>query len=165
MKVAGKVYLLAFSKFNIPAFLRAIASCELAVLFLYSSRKNFKGTTVLAHRLKQARLRAGLSQEKLGKLAGIDPMSASARMNQYERGKHSPDYQLMCKVAEILKMPVSWFYTADDDEARLQEIFHHLSPAARRPLLTQAENLFVEHSSDTDTGSTGTPAVNIPAAS
>ena len=100
---------------------------------------------MLAHRLKQARLRAGLSQEKLGKLAGIDPMSASARMNQYERGKHSPDYELMCRVADILKMPVSWFYTEDDDLARLQEIFYHLSPVVRRPLLSQAETLFVAH--------------------
>lgn len=95
---------------------------------------------MLAHRLKQARLRAGLSQEKLGKLAGIDPMSASARMNQYERGKHSPDYQLMCRVAEILKMPVSWFYTEDEEHARLQEIFYLLSPAERRLLLIQGES-------------------------
>lgn len=94
---------------------------------------------MLAHRLKQARLRAGLSQEKLGKLAGIDPMSASARMNQYERGKHSPDYQLMCRVAEILKMPVSWFYTDDEDHARLQEIYYLLSPVARQALMAQAE--------------------------
>jgi transcriptional regulator with XRE-family HTH domain len=94
---------------------------------------------VLAHRLKQARLRAGLSQEKLGKLAGIDPMSASARMNQYERGKHSPDYQLMCRVAEILKMPVSWFYTEDEEHARLQEIFYLLGPVERKQLLVQAE--------------------------
>jgi transcriptional regulator with XRE-family HTH domain len=98
---------------------------------------------VLAHRLKQARLRAGLSQEKLGKLAGIDPMSASARMNQYERGKHSPDYQLMCRVAEILKMPVSWFYTEDEEHARLQEIFYLLSPAERRLVLIQAESTLV----------------------
>ena len=97
---------------------------------------------MLAHRLKQARLRVGLSQEKLGKLAGIDPMSASARMNQYERGKHSPDYKLMCKVAEILQMPVSWFYTEDDDQARLQEIFFHMRPANRRPLLAEAEAIF-----------------------
>lgn len=97
---------------------------------------------MLAHRLKQARLRAGLSQEKLGKLAGIDPMSASARMNQYERGKHSPDYKLMCKVAEILQMPVSWFYTEDDDQARLQEIFFHMRAANRRPLLAEAEAIF-----------------------
>ena len=101
-----------------------------------------KGTIVLAHRLKQARLRAGLSQEKLGKLAGIDPMSASARMNQYERGKHSPDYQLMCRVAEILNMPVSWFYTEDEELARLQEIVFHLDGNVRRPLLVQAESLF-----------------------
>jgi len=98
---------------------------------------------VLAHRLKQARLRAGLSQEKLGKLAGIDPMSASARMNQYERGKHSPDYQLMCRVAEILKMPVSWFYTEDEEHARLQEIFYLLSPAEQRLILIQAESTLV----------------------
>jgi transcriptional regulator with XRE-family HTH domain len=101
-----------------------------------------KGTIVLAHRLKQARLRAGLSQEKLGKLAGIDPMSASARMNQYERGKHSPDYQLMCSVAEILNMPVSWFYTEDEEMARLQEIAFHLDVNVRWPLLVQAESLF-----------------------
>ena len=99
----------------------------------------FKGIIVLAHRLKQARLRAGLSQEKLGKLSGIDPMSASARMNQYERGKHSPDYQLMCRVAEILQMPVSWFYTEDEEHARLQEIYHHLSPAIRQSLVNHAE--------------------------
>ena len=106
------------------------------------SRTHIGETIVLAHRLKQARLRAGLSQEKLGKLAGIDPMSASARMNQYERGKHSPDYKLMCKVAEILQMPVSWFYTEDDDQARLQEIFFHMRPANRRPLLAEAESIF-----------------------
>jgi transcriptional regulator with XRE-family HTH domain len=94
---------------------------------------------MISERLKVARLRAGLSQEKLGKLAGIDPTSASARMNQYERGKHSPDYRLMCRVAEILKMPVSWFYTQDDDMARLQEVFFNLSPDARRDLLTHAE--------------------------
>ena len=96
---------------------------------------------MISERLKTARLRAGLSQEKLGKLAGIDPTSASARMNQYERGKHSPDYRLMCRVAEILKMPVSWVYTQDDDLARLQEIFFNMSPDTRSDLLTHAEAL------------------------
>ena len=100
---------------------------------------------MLSHRLKQARLRVGLSQEKLGKLAGIDPMSASARMNQYERGKHSPDYQLMCRVAEILNTPVSWFYTEDEELARLQEVFYHLDPNVREPLLVQAESLIAAH--------------------
>lgn len=104
-----------------------------------SSDKSGGERIMISERLKVARLRAGLSQEKLGKLAGIDPTSASARMNQYERGKHSPDYRLMCRVAEILKMPVSWFYTQDDDMARLQEIFFNLSPESRRDLLAHAE--------------------------
>lgn len=96
---------------------------------------------MISDRLKAARLRAGLSQEKLGKLAGIDPTSASARMNQYERGKHSPDYRLMCRVAEILNMPVSWFYTQDDEQARLQELFYHLDADAKESLLARAEEL------------------------
>jgi len=96
---------------------------------------------MICERLKTARLRAGLSQEKLGKLAGIDPTSASARMNQYERGKHAPDYRLMCKVADILQTPVSWFYTEDEDLARLQEVFHQLDLDARSDLVARAESL------------------------
>jgi len=96
---------------------------------------------MINQRLKTARIRAGLSQEKLGKLAGIDPTSASARMNQYERGKHAPDYRLMCKVAEILDMPVSWFYTEDEDQARLQELFHRLDQMPREHLLLKFESL------------------------
>jgi transcriptional regulator with XRE-family HTH domain len=96
---------------------------------------------MISQRLKAARIRAGLSQEKLGKLAGIDPTSASARMNQYERGKHAPDYRLMCKVAEILDMPVSWFYTEDEDQARLQELFHRLNQMHREHLLLKFESL------------------------
>ena len=96
---------------------------------------------MICERLKSARLNAGLSQEKLGKLAGIDPTSASARMNQYERGKHAPDYRLMCKVAEILQMPVSWFYTEDNDLASLLAAYHQMDASARKELVSQAQGL------------------------
>jgi len=108
---------------------------------------------VLAHRLKQARLRAKLSQEKLGKLAGIDPMSASARMNQYERGKHAPDFELMSKVANILQTPVSWFYTEDDDGARIQELYFQLPADARKTLLTTAEDLIARTNTSNESNS------------
>ncbi|WP_131024637.1 helix-turn-helix transcriptional regulator, partial [Klebsiella variicola] len=52
---------------------------------------------MLTHRLKEARIRASLSQERLGILAGIDEATASPRMNQYERGTHAPDFSLACK--------------------------------------------------------------------
>lgn len=68
-------------------------------------------------RLKAARLAAELTQEKLGILAGIDEFSASARMNQYETGKHVPDWFTMQKIAKVLNIPTSFFYTEEDDIA------------------------------------------------
>lgn len=74
---------------------------------------------MLPHRLKEARLKAGLSQQKLGILAGIDEATASARMNQYERGIHTPDFALACRLAEVLKVPACYFYTVEDDLAEV----------------------------------------------
>jgi hypothetical protein len=59
-------------------------------------------------------------------------------------------------------MPVSWFYTEDEDLARLQEIFYHLSPPVRRPLLTQAENLLAAHPTGANEEQTGTPEASSP---
>jgi transcriptional regulator with XRE-family HTH domain len=61
--------------------------------------------------MKEARTHAGLSQERLGVLAGIDEMSSSARMNQYERGKHEPDFKMVERIAKVLNVPKSYFYT------------------------------------------------------
>ncbi|WP_323016232.1 helix-turn-helix transcriptional regulator [Castellaniella sp.] len=77
-------------------------------------------------RLKEARTEAGLSQEKLGVLAGIDEMSASARMNQYERGKHVPDFGTISRIAKVLNVPPSYFYSVADDEAVLLVTYHRL---------------------------------------
>ncbi|WP_038486974.1 helix-turn-helix domain-containing protein [Collimonas arenae] len=89
----------------------------------------------LAKRLKEARLEAGLSQERLGVLAGIDEMSASARMNQYERGKHVPDLTMVERLASVLNVPAAYFYTADDDLARLLMTFHRLKQSEKKRVL------------------------------
>jgi len=68
----------------------------------------------LPKRLKEARQAADLSQKKLGILCGIDEFSASARMNQYETGKHAPDYETLTRLAKVLKVPVAYFYAEDD---------------------------------------------------
>jgi transcriptional regulator with XRE-family HTH domain len=49
----------------------------------------------VSKRRKDARIAAGLSLKSLGIAAGIDEFSASARMNQYETGKHTPDYLIL----------------------------------------------------------------------
>ncbi|TNL08719.1 transcriptional regulator [Kosakonia cowanii] len=72
---------------------------------------------MLPKRLKAARLSAGISQQQLGILAGIDEATASARMNQYERGVHPPDFALMIRVAEVLDVPSAYFYAVEDDLA------------------------------------------------
>ncbi|MDR3433482.1 MAG: helix-turn-helix transcriptional regulator [Rouxiella aceris] len=74
---------------------------------------------MLPHRLKAARLKAGLSQERLGILAGIDEATASARMNQYERGIHTLDFELACRLASVMQIPACYFYTVEDDLAEM----------------------------------------------
>lgn len=80
----------------------------------------------VASRLKQARMRCGLSQRNLGIAAGIDEASSSARMNQYERAKHVPDFDTLSKLAKVLDVPVSYFYCVDDSDAEFQLNYHQL---------------------------------------
>ena len=65
-------------------------------------------------RLKEARLAKGLSQKNLGIIAGIDEFSASSRMNQYEKGKHTPDFTTLKRLAEVLGVPTAFFYCEED---------------------------------------------------
>lgn len=91
--------------------------------------------SVFAKRLKEARTRAGLSQEKLGVLAGIDEMSSSSRMNQYEKAKHEPDFSMVERIAKVLNVPESYFYAKDDEAAWLLVVFHRLPSEARLRVL------------------------------
>jgi transcriptional regulator with XRE-family HTH domain len=70
-------------------------------------------------RLKTARKVAGLTQQQLGICLGMDPNTASARMNQYEKGKHAPDYLTMQRIAKELNVPVAYFYCDNDMLAEL----------------------------------------------
>jgi len=73
----------------------------------------------LPDRLRQLREMRGLSQKELGVLAGIDPSAASPRINQYERGKHAPNFSVAAKLAEVLGAPAAFLYAEDDALARL----------------------------------------------
>ncbi len=74
---------------------------------------------VLPLRLREARERAGLSQKALGIAAGIDEFSASARMNQYETGKHTPDYLTLTQIAKTLKVSPAYFYAENSEMAEI----------------------------------------------
>jgi len=92
-------------------------------------------TSLFAKRLRQARTEAGLTQEKLGVLAGIDEMSASARMNQYEREKHMPDISMVERIAKVLNLPLAYFYAEPENEAELLRSFHRLKIKDKKRVL------------------------------
>ncbi len=75
--------------------------------------------TVFGDRLKQARQQLGLSQKQLGLEIGIDPATASPRINQYENNRHRPGDQTIARLAGVLKVPVAFFYAEDDGLAQL----------------------------------------------
>jgi transcriptional regulator with XRE-family HTH domain len=77
----------------------------------------------------------------LGVKAGIDEYSASARINQYERGKHTPDYSTACSLAKVLSIPVAYFYAEDDLMAELITTFGKLNTASQKKLLNSIQLL------------------------
>ncbi|WP_049294598.1 helix-turn-helix domain-containing protein [Franconibacter helveticus] len=70
-------------------------------------------------RLKSAREAKGLSQKKLGILAGIDEFVASTRINRYEKGVHQASIEVAQQLADVLNVPLAYFYTEDDELANL----------------------------------------------
>lgn len=94
-----------------------------------------EGKTVFARRLREAREATGLSQKQLGIQAGIDQFVASARINQYERGKHVPDLLTAQRLAVELQVPMSYLFEPNDDFAMLLRSASRLSTAKLRALL------------------------------
>ncbi len=92
-------------------------------------------------RLRIARKAKGLSQERLGILAGIDESSASARMNQYERGKHVPDFLVASKIAEVLELPTAYFYVEDDLLAEIIQKSYKLNNEQKHKVLVFIQDL------------------------
>lgn len=99
-------------------------------------------------RMKAARERLGISQMELGVRAGIDEFSSSARINQYERGKHAPDFLTVRNLAKVLGVPTAYFYAEDDHLAELLMSFGKLKIADRKLLLNFAESLTSESPKD-----------------
>ncbi|MDO8813079.1 MAG: helix-turn-helix transcriptional regulator [Gallionella sp.] len=95
---------------------------------------------LFSSRMKAARERLGISQTELGVRAGIDEFCASARINQYERGKHAPDFLTVCNLAKVLDVPTAYFYAEDDNLAELIVLFGKLRATERKALLVSVRS-------------------------
>lgn len=97
--------------------------------------------TTFSKRLREARKARGISQERLGIDAGIEPASASARMNQYEKGVHQPGESIVKQIAAVLNLPTAYFYCEDDETAHLLQCFHLLKAEDRKDVVDRVERL------------------------
>ncbi|MEO9656303.1 helix-turn-helix domain-containing protein [Marinomonas sp.] len=88
-------------------------------------------------RLKEARKHARLSQRELGIQAGIHESSASPRMNQYEKGRHTPDIDTLRQIAAVLNVPISYFFYEDKVSAEIVRHLELLSLENKKTLLAQ----------------------------
>lgn len=94
--------------------------------------------SVVARRLREARKRAGLSQAALGVLVGLDASVASARINQYERGKHRPGLRTVERIAVCLSVPAPYFYAENDQLAAWILAYTTVQPALRDAVMQEA---------------------------
>lgn len=86
-----------------------------SVCYEYRSMRLKAPSSCFGRRLREARLRVGMPQDKLGVAIGLDEGTASARLSRYETGTHAPPYEIAEKIARVLGVPVAFFY-CDDDE-------------------------------------------------
>lgn len=92
-------------------------------------------------RLKQAREQAGVSQKRLGILAGIEESNASAIMNQYERDTHMPKFATVRNIALALRLPTAYFYADEDELAELLLLFASLNKKNQKAVVEDIRNL------------------------
>lgn len=86
-------------------------------------------------RLKEARNRMKISQKDLGIQIGIDPSSASGRMNHYETGRHMPDLATLKKLAIELNVPINYFFCESEQSATLACLIDKLDDVAKDRLI------------------------------
>lgn len=90
--------------------------------------------TVFGKRLRESRLRVGIAQDKLGVMIGLDEGSSSARISRYETGIHEPPLSLSEKLADILRVPLAYFYCPDDELAGFIRDIGELDQQGRKKL-------------------------------
>ncbi|NOH72592.1 helix-turn-helix transcriptional regulator [Vibrio pectenicida] len=99
-------------------------------------------------RLKEARRKSKLSQKALGVRIGMDESSASPRMNQYEKGKHTPDVQTLKLLACELGVPLSYFFCEDELSVELAVNLNKLSKTDKQKVLDITTQLIAKAHED-----------------
>ncbi|MGR5140421.1 helix-turn-helix domain-containing protein [Photobacterium sp. DNB23_23_1] len=96
-----------------------------------------QNTNPIPERLKAARKKAKITQKDLGVKIGMEPSSASGRMNHYEKGRHVPDISTLKRMAEELDVPLNYFFCEDQLSAELACFIEKMSDEEKEQLLIE----------------------------
>jgi transcriptional regulator with XRE-family HTH domain len=92
-------------------------------------------STLFGRRLREARIRVGIPQDKLGVLIGMDEGCSSARISRYETGVHEPKINTVEKLANALNVPLVYFYCKDDSLAEILVCYSTFNDNQKNQLL------------------------------
>ena len=96
--------------------------------------KSLPAKSVFGRRLREARLRSGIAQDRLGVMIGLDEGCSSARMSRYENGVHEPPFPVIESIARFLKVPVAYFFCDDDRLAEIMRIYSSAKEKERQAI-------------------------------
>jgi transcriptional regulator with XRE-family HTH domain len=88
-------------------------------------------------RLKEARKHAKITQKDLGVRVGMEPSSASSRMNHYEKGRHVPDIDTLQRIADELGVPLNYFFCDSVPAAKLACLIGKLTEEQQLKLIEE----------------------------
>jgi len=103
--------------------------------------KNSLPHSLFGKRLREARNRVGIAQDKLGVLIGMDESCSSARISRYETGTHEPPIATAQKLAMVLKVPVAFFYCDDDRLAEILILYAAFGDNQKNQLLMHVQGM------------------------
>jgi transcriptional regulator with XRE-family HTH domain len=93
-----------------------------------------QSASVFGIRLREARKRSGLPQDRLGVAIGLDEGTASARISRYESGVHEPAHATAKMLAGVLGVPAAFFYAESDELAYVVRVWGEMSNDERMRL-------------------------------
>lgn len=88
--------------------------------------------SLFGRRLREARQRADIPQDKLGVIVGLDETTASSRISRYETGVHFPKFETAENIAKALGVLPAFFFCEDDDLAAVILAWPRLNKVARK---------------------------------
>lgn len=95
-------------------------------------------------RLRNARLRAEIPQDRLGVMIGLDEATASARMSRYETGVHTPPFEIVQSLGKVLSVPTAYFFCEDESLADLVSYWGTLKKTDREKALHLLRQAFAD---------------------